>query len=118
MPLGACSEPKFRGRVSINRCNFWSICHRTENYPSKCLYLSTLLIKITIMQISVLIRSPKVKRLQKLRFDENFTVTPKIAYHTIDLLIMTFVLHINDVDNTIDYFLTDVYSTSMYVVIV
>ena len=56
------------------------------------------------MQISVLIRSPKVKRLQKLRFDENFTVTPKIAYHTIDLLIMTFVLHINDVNDITDYF--------------
>ena len=47
------------------------------------------------MQISMLMRSPRVKRLRKLGTSENLTVAPKIACQIMDLFILTFVIHGN-----------------------
>ena len=56
------------------------------------------------MQISMLMRSPKVKRSRKQRLGENLTVAPTIAYHTIDFMIKTFAMHRNDGNDATDYF--------------
>ena len=59
-------------------------------YPLKCLYLNTLFIYIIIMKISLIMRSPEVKRSQKLATGENLTFDPKNAYQIRDLFALTF----------------------------
>lgn len=56
------------------------------------------------MQISMLMRSPKVKRSQNSGTSENLTVAPKIACQTMDLLILTFIMHGNGKNDASDCF--------------
>ena len=48
------------------------------------------------MQISKLMRSPKVKRSRKSGASEKFTIASKIACQTRNISLLTFIIHLND----------------------
>ena len=48
------------------------------------------------MQISMLLKSPKVKRSRKSGASENFTIASKIACKTRNISLLTFIMHLND----------------------
>ena len=56
------------------------------------------------MQISMLMRPPKVKRSRKSGASENFTIALKIACQTRNISLLTFIMHLNDRKYATGYF--------------
>ena len=69
-----------------------SIHDRTTKYPLKCLYISTVSIKIIIMQFNKSMRQLKVKMLRKSITNENYTDPRKLTSQIIDSFILRFVM--------------------------